>query len=101
MDAPQASGRSARVAFQVGDPPLLLGMILERATDRAVATNLSQKIWQPLGMEADGSCSLDSTQSAFEKMESGINARAIDLAKFGRLYLNRGEWNGKQVVEAS
>ena len=81
--------------------PLLLGMILERATDRSVATYLSQKIWQPIGMEADGSWSLDSTQSGFEKMESGINARAIDFAKFGRLYLNGGKWNGKQVVPAS
>ena len=81
--------------------PLLLGMILERATDRPVATYFSQKIWLPLGMEADGSWSLDSEASGFEKMESGINARAIDFAKFGRLYLNRGEWNGKQVVPAS
>jgi CubicO group peptidase (beta-lactamase class C family) len=81
--------------------PLLLGMILERSTDRPVATYLSQKIWRPLGMEADGSWSLDSEASGFEKMESGINARAIDFAKFGRLYLNRGEWNGKQVVPAS
>ena len=81
--------------------PLLLGMILERATDRPVATYLSQKIWQPLGMEADGSWSLDGEEDGFEKMESGINGRAIDFAKFGRLYLNRGEWNGKQVVPAS
>ena len=81
--------------------PLLLGMIVERATERPVATYLSQKIWQPLGMEADGSWSLDSTQSGFEKMESGINARAIDFAKFGRLYLNGGEWNGKQLMPAS
>ena len=81
--------------------PLLLGMILERATSRSVATYLSQKLWQPLGMEADGSWSLDSEASGFEKMESGINARAIDFAKFGRLYLNRGEWNGEQVVPAS
>ena len=80
--------------------PLLLGMVLERATDRTVATYLSQKIWRPLGMEADGSWSLDSEASGFEKMESGINGRAIDFAKFGRLYLNRGEWNGKQVVPA-
>ena len=80
--------------------PLLLGMILERATDRPVATYLSQKIWRPLGMEDDGSWSLDSEVSGFEKLESGINARAIDFAKFGRLYLNRGEWNGKQVVPA-
>jgi CubicO group peptidase (beta-lactamase class C family) len=52
-------------------------------------------------MEADGSWSLDSEASGFEKMESGINARAIDFAKFGRLYLDRGEWNGEQVVPAS
>ena len=81
--------------------PLLLGLILERATARPVATYLSQKIWQPLGMEANGSWSLDSEEDGFEKMESGINGRAIDFAKFGRLYLNRGEWNGKQVVPAS
>jgi CubicO group peptidase (beta-lactamase class C family) len=81
--------------------PLLLGMVLERATDRPVSTYLSQKVWQPLGMEADGSWSLDSEASGFEKMESGINGRAIDFAKFGRLYLNRGEWNGEQVVPAS
>ena len=31
-------------------------------------------------------------------MESGINARAIDFAKFGRLYLNNGNWNGTQIV---
>ncbi len=81
--------------------PLLLGMILERTTGRPVATYLSQKIWRPLGMEADGSWSLDSEEDGFEKMESGINARAIDFAKFGRLYLNQGEWNGQQVVPAS
>ena len=81
--------------------PLLLGMVLERATDRPVATYLSQKIWRPLGMEAEGSWSLDSEASGFEKMESGINGRAIDFAKFGRLYLNRGEWNGKEVVPQS
>ena len=34
----------------------------------------------------------------FEKMESGINARAIDFAKFGRLFLNKGNWNGKQII---
>lgn len=81
--------------------PLLVGLILERATDRPVATYLSQKIWQPLGMEADGSWSLDSEEDGFEKMVSGINGRAIDFAKFGRLYLNQGNWNGKQVVPTS
>ncbi len=80
--------------------PLLLGMILERATGMPVTTYLQQKIWTPLGMEFDGSWSLDSERSGFEKMESGINARAIDFAKLGRLYLNGGNWNGTQQVPA-
>jgi CubicO group peptidase (beta-lactamase class C family) len=52
-------------------------------------------------MEAPGSWSLDSEGSGFEKMESGLNARAIDFAKFARLYLNRGNWQGEQVVPAA
>ena len=80
--------------------PILLGIILERVTGQSVSKYLEQKIWQPLGMEAPGSWSLDSNQSSFEKMSSGINGRAIDFAKFGRLYLNNGNWNGKQIVPA-
>jgi CubicO group peptidase (beta-lactamase class C family) len=80
--------------------PLILGMILERATGKSVTTYLQEKIWSPLGMEYDGSWSLDSEETGFEKMESGINARAIDFAKFGRLYLNGGNWNGTQIVPA-
>jgi CubicO group peptidase (beta-lactamase class C family) len=78
--------------------PLLLGLILERATGRSVSTYLEQKIWQPLGMEAAGSWSLDSTHDGFEKMESGLNGRARDFAKFGRLFLHRGAWNGRQLI---
>lgn len=76
--------------------PLLLGLILERSTGMAVADYLAQTIWQPIGMAYDGSWSLD--ERGFEKMESGINAPAIDFAKFGRLFLQRGNWNGTQVV---
>jgi CubicO group peptidase (beta-lactamase class C family) len=81
--------------------PLLLGLILERATGTLVADYLQEKIWTPLGMEYDGSWSLDSEASGFEKMESGINARAIDFAKLGRLYLNNGSWEGTQVLPAA
>jgi len=76
--------------------PHLLGMILERATGTTVAGYLQEKIWKPIGMEYPGSWSLD--EHGFEKMESGINARAIDFAKFGRLFLHNGNWNGVQVV---
>jgi CubicO group peptidase (beta-lactamase class C family) len=78
--------------------PLLVGLVLERTTGMPVAKYLQEKIWKPLGMEAPGSWSLDSEASGFEKMESGLNGRAIDFAKFGRLYLNGGRWNGVQLI---
>ena len=45
--------------------PLLLGLILERATLRSVAEYLEEEIWKPLGMEYPASWSVDSTESGF------------------------------------
>jgi CubicO group peptidase (beta-lactamase class C family) len=78
--------------------PLLVGMILERATGMRVSRYLQEKLWKPLGMEADGSWSLDSTSSGFEKMESGVNARARDFARFGMLFAKEGNWEGRQLI---
>jgi CubicO group peptidase (beta-lactamase class C family) len=81
--------------------PLLLGMILERVTGKTVTEYLQQKLWTPLGMEYSGSWSINRDNSGLEKMESGINGRAIDFAKLGRLFLNGGNWDGKQIVPES
>jgi CubicO group peptidase (beta-lactamase class C family) len=78
--------------------PLLLGMILERTTHRPVAQYLADTIWEPLGMEFPASWSIDSEADGFEKMESGLNGRAIDFAKFGRLYLDNGNWDGRRII---
>lgn len=78
--------------------PLLLGLILERAVRRFAALYLEEKIWRPLGMEYPASWSIDSAESGFENMGIGINARAVDLAKFGRLYLRQGEWEGRRII---
>ncbi len=78
--------------------PQLLGLILERATGVSVTEYTQEKLWDPLGMEFSGSWSLDSEASGFEKMEAGLNARAIDFAKLGRLYLRNGNWDGVQVI---
>ncbi|HSG18596.1 MAG TPA: serine hydrolase [Anaerolineae bacterium] len=80
--------------------PQLLGLIVERATGMAVTEYMQEKLWEPIGAEFDGSWSLDSEASGFEKMEAGVNARAIDFAKLGRLYLEGGAWNGAQVIPA-
>jgi CubicO group peptidase (beta-lactamase class C family) len=76
--------------------PLLIGVILERVTGMTVSQYMEEKLWTQIGTEFEAGWSLDDT--GFEKMESGINARAIDFAKFGRLFLNNGAWEGKQIV---
>ena len=70
--------------------PLLEGLLIERATGMHVAEYLQEKFWKPMGAEFPASWSLDSESSSFEKMESGINARAIDFARFGLIFLHNG-----------
>jgi len=80
--------------------PQLLGMILERTTGMSVTEYTQTRLWDPLGMEFGGAWALDSEGSGFEKMEAGLNARAIDYAKLGRLFLEDGNWNGVQVISS-
>lgn len=51
------------------------------------------------GMEAAASWSLDGKdEKTIEKAFCCLQARTIDFSKFGRLYLNNGNWEGKQIV---
>ena len=76
----------------------LLGLILKRTTHQSPSAYLQEKIWKPLGMEYPATWSIDSDQDGLELMYVLLNARAIDFAKFGRLFLNHGNWNGKQII---
>ena len=78
--------------------PLLLGIILERSTGVTVSQFFEREIWQKIGAEHDAAWSLDSEKSGFEKMESGINFRAVDFIKIGSMVLHRGYWNGMQIL---
>ena len=78
----------------------LLAFIIERATGKKVPEYLQEKLWQPLGMEYDASWSIDSKKHQEAKAFCCLNACARDFAKFGRLYLNNGNWNGKQIIPA-
>lgn len=78
--------------------PLLVGLALERAVDTTVSAFVSEAIWETMGAEDDASWSLDRADDGFEKMESGFNARARDLARFGALYRDGGAAMGRRVL---
>jgi CubicO group peptidase (beta-lactamase class C family) len=74
----------------------ILGICVERATGKRFAEYLQEKIWEPIGMENNALVALD--QKGIAKQYGGLAASPVDLAKFGRLYLNNGNWNGKQII---
>lgn len=77
----------------------LLGLVLERSLkNNTITSYLQEKIWTPLEMEYDASWSIDKRKNGLEKTFCCLNARARDFAKIGRLYKNKGNWNGKQIV---
>jgi len=80
--------------FNVG----LLAIVVERTTHRTLSGYLQEKIWEPIGMEYPATWSLDSIQDGFELSHVALNARAIDFAKFGQLFLEKGNWNGRQLI---
>jgi CubicO group peptidase (beta-lactamase class C family) len=82
--------------FNVG----LLAIIIERTTQRTLSDYLQEKIWKPIGMEYPALWSLDSEEDGFELSHVALNARAIDFAKFGQLFLDNGKWNGTQIISA-
>ena len=76
----------------------ILGLVVERATGRKLAEYFEEKLWQPLGMEFDGSWNIDSKKYQSPKAYCCINGVAKDFAKFGSLYLNDGQWNGVNII---
>lgn len=77
----------------------LLGLVLERSLQgKTITSYLQEKLWTPLGMEYDATWSIDRKKNGLEKTFCCLNARARDFAKIGRLYKNKGNWNGKQIV---
>jgi CubicO group peptidase (beta-lactamase class C family) len=77
----------------------VLGMIIREATGKTLSAYAEEKLWKPLGMESDALWLVDS--AGMEAAFGGLNVVLRDYARFGRLYLNNGNWNGVQVVPAA
>ena len=87
--------------YSSGDTQVLGWILAKVLKDRTITDYLQEKVWQPIGMEYDASWSIDSKKNDLEKTFCCINSRARDFAKIGRLYLNKGNWNGQQIVPES
>jgi CubicO group peptidase (beta-lactamase class C family) len=74
----------------------VLGLVLRAAVQRPVADYLRDKIWQPIGAEADASWAIDG--SGQEVTFCCINAVLRDYARFGRLLAHDGAWEGRQII---
>ena len=91
----------ARFIYKSGDAALL-ALVLERSLGgKTITQYMQEKLWTPLGMEYDGIWSLDREGNGLEKTWCCLAAAARDFAKFGRLYLRNGDWDGEQVVSWS
>ena len=75
-----------------------LGWIIARATGKSVTELLSERIWSKLGMEQSAYYQVDALGTPFAG--GGLNAGLRDLARFGELMRNRGQWHGQQVIPA-
>ena len=80
--------------------PVLLAMVLTRATGKTVAQYTEEKLWHPMGMAYPASWLLDSKKHQFEKTDGGFNATTIDYARLGQLVLNHGKWQGEQLISS-
>ena len=76
----------------------ILGVVVERASGKRYADYLSERIWKPLGMESPALINVDSKKNGMAHAFGGITLTMRDLAKIGRLYLDKGQWNGKRIV---
>jgi CubicO group peptidase (beta-lactamase class C family) len=78
---------------------LVLGLVLARATGRPVAEYLEQKIWKPMGAEADATWLVDN--SGQEATNCCLNAVLRDYARLGLLLAHDGNWRGRQIIPAA
>jgi CubicO group peptidase (beta-lactamase class C family) len=75
----------------------MLSFIIEKATGKRISSYAAEKLWIPMGAEHEALWSLDH-KNGHEKAYCCFNSNARDFARLGRLILNKGKWNEKQLI---
>jgi CubicO group peptidase (beta-lactamase class C family) len=74
----------------------VLSLVLRAAVGQPLADYLSEKIWQPMGAEADASWLVD--RGGYEAGYCCLNATLRDWARFGWLLAGYGKLEGRQII---
>jgi len=100
MSAKLGSSEAPGVSFEYNNHETeLVGAILKKVTGKTVDVLAQENIFAPLGI-TDVEWQKDPF-SGLPMSYKGLNLRPRDWAKIGQLVLNRGVWEGKQIVPAS
>jgi len=76
----------------------MLSAIIQKVTGEMLIDYLRPRLFEPLGIEGmEWEINPDSINTG----GWGLLVKTEDMAKFGQLYLQKGVWNGKQVIPAS
>lgn len=76
----------------------VLGMVIHGATGRDPVELMQERIIAPMGLEASPVMLTDGEGTGF--VLGGLNLRTRDYARIGQMFLQKGFWNGRQIVPA-
>jgi len=76
----------------------MLSAIVQKVTGKTVLDYLRPLLFEPLGIENP---KWDTSPQGISIGGYGLFVRTEDIAKFGQLYLQKGKWQGKQLLPAS
>lgn len=86
-------------SYRSGDTQVL-AFIVEAATGKTISAYAEEKLWKPMQACRDAYWLLDK-RGGDEKAFCCFHTTAREVARFGRLLLNRGNWNGRQLISES
>lgn len=78
----------------------LLAFIVQAATGQSLARFASENLWEPLGASKDALWSMDNIDGDV-KAYCCFNSNVEDFARLGQLVLNKGTFNGKEIISES
>lgn len=73
----------------------ILGEVITNATGYSLGEYMEEKLWKKLGAAHDAYWTLNNGK---ELAMGGLSVSLRDYARFARLYLNEGNYNGEQIV---